>query len=515
MVAGRGLGDAIGPRAAAAARSENAMWLTLYLLALAALALNAPDVVWQPGSREFFVILGTVGVWRYGWGAIHLVRALIYRHSVFPRLRRAADRLGKAAQPSQVYIVINSYRIRAETTARVYQAAIAEARRYGRPVTIVASIVEAADQRFVKQIFRGMTPPVEVRLMIVRRPAVGKRHAMACALRAVSRCRPPADSVVMMVDGDTLLSPGCLSRSLPFLQLLPAVDGITTDEECLVADGPILQAWHSLRFAQRHQMMSSMALSRRLLVLTGRMSICSCTVATNPDFIQTIEHDYFDHWRFGRFPLLTGEDKSTWFWLLRRGRSMLYLPDVQVITVEHPPASGLLLASTQLMLRWFGNMLRTNSRAIALGPRRLGWFTWWCLIDQRLSMWTPLFGPVVAVLFALGKSVLFLYAYLLWVAMTRLVQALLLLTARPTISGLYPPLIYFGQVYGALVKTYILFRLDRQRWTRQNITFAARLSPWQSRLQTLGSAYLHVLALATLITTVALTARLLTLPRPF
>jgi hypothetical protein len=34
-------------------------------------------------------------------------------------------------------------------------------------------------------------------------------------------------------------------------------------------------------------------------------------------------------------------------------------------------------------------------------------------------------------------------------------------------------------------------------------------------LQTLGSAYLHVLALATLITTVALTARLLTLPRPF
>jgi mannuronan synthase len=262
-------------------------------------------------------------------------------------------------------------------------------------------------------------------------------------------------------------------------------------------------------------MMSSMGLSRRLLVITGRMSIYRAEVATDPSFIEILENDHLDHWRLGRFPLLTGEDKSTWYWLLSRGRATLYLPDTKVVTIEYPLAGGLFPAATKLMLRWFGNMLRGSSRAIALGPRRIGLFPWWCLIDQRLSMWTPLFGPVVAVLFALGKSVLFLYAYLLWVGMTRLVQALLLLTARPTISGLYPPLIYFGQVYGALVKTYILFRLDRQRWTRQNITFAARLAPGQARLQSLASGYLHALAIGTLITAVALTARLLTLPRPF
>ena len=491
------------------------MYLTLYLLAVAALALHAPDVVWQPGSKEFFVILGTLGAWRYSWGAVHLVRSLIYRHSAFPQLRRAAAALGDAAQPSHVYIVISSYRIRTETTARVYQAAIAEAIRYGHRVTIVASIVEPADQRLIKQVFLRMKPPAEVRLILVRRPAVGKRHGMACSLRAISRCRPPEDAAVMMVDGDTLLTPGCLSRSLPFLKLLPEVDGITTDEDCIVAAGPVLRAWHSLRFAQRHLLMSSMGLSRRLLVLTGRMSICRGSVATDPDFIRTIENDYFDHWRLGRFKLLTGEDKSTWFWLLRAGRSMLYLPDVQVITIEHPPSRSLVPASTQLMLRWFGNMLRTNARAIALGPRRLGLFTWWCLVDQRLSMWTPLIGPTVALFFTLGKSFVFFYAYLLWIALTRLVQALLLLTARPTISGLYPPLIYFGQVYGALLKTYILFRLDRQRWTRQNITFEIRLSPWHARLQNLGSAYLHVLAIGTLITAVALSTKLLGLPRLF
>jgi glycosyltransferase Alg8 len=273
-----------------------------------------------------------------------------------------------------------------------------------------------------------------------------------------------------------------------------------------------MQAWHSLRFAQRHQMMSSMALSGRLLVITGRMSIYRAEVALGPGFVEILENDYLDHWRFGRFPLLTGEDKSTWYWLLRRGRRMLYLPDTTVVTIEDPLAKGLFPAATELMLRWFGNMLRGSSRAIALGPRRIGLFPWWCLIDQRLSMWTTLFGPIVAVLFAVGKSVLFLYAYVLWVAVTRLVQALLLLTARPTISGLYPPLIYFGQVYGALVKTYILFRLDRQRWARQNIALEARLSPWQARLQSLTSAYLHALAIVALITAAALSLRLLRLP---
>ncbi len=165
------------------------------------------------------------------------------------------------------------------------------------------------------------------------------------------------------------------------------------------------------------------------------------------------------------------------------------------------------------MLRWFGNMLRANGRGIALGPRRIGLFTWWCLIDQRLSMWTPLIGPTVAVFFVLGKSTIFLYTYLLWVGITRLIQSLVLLTARPRISGLYPLLIYFGQVYGALVKTYILFRPDRQRWTRQNIAVGARLAPGDARWQSLGSAYLHRPGARHPGRAVALTTHMLSLPR--
>ncbi len=489
------------------------MYLILYLLALAALAVHAPAIVWEPGAREFVIILGVLGAWRYGWGFVHLGRALIYRHVVFPEWRRAADALGSGGLPSHVFIVITSYRIRAETTARVFQAAIEEAVRYGRPVTIVASVVELADQRLIKRVFQNMAPPAQVRLVFVRLPGTGKRFGLACALRAVSRARPPSDAAVLVMDGDTLLTPGTLTRSLPFLALMPEVDGITTDEDCVVGAGPVLTAWHRLRFAQRHQYMSSLGLSRRLLAMTGRMSAYRVTVATDPSFIDAVENDHMDHWRLGRIKLLTGEDKSTWFWLLQHGRGMLYLPDVRVITIEDPPAKWLLPASTQLMLRWFGNMLRTNRRALALGPRRVGLFTWWCLIDQRLSMWTPLIGPTVALYFTVGRSAVFLYAYLLWIGITRLIQALLLLTARPTISGLYPPLIYFGQVYGALMKTYILFRLDRQRWTRQNIATQAALPPWWARLNAFESAYLHALALGVVGTFVGWATNLLSLPR--
>jgi glycosyltransferase Alg8 len=284
------------------------MYLTVYLLAFAAFALHAPDAVWQPGSREFFVILGALGVWRYSWGAVHFVRSLIYRHHHFPLLRQKADRQGAGALPSQVYMLISSFRIRAETTARVYQSAIAEAIRYGQPVTIIASVVELGDQRLIKHLFRKMAPPPTVRLMFVRRPAIGKRHSMSCCLRAVSRCRPHPDAAVLLIDGDTLLAPGCLARSLPFLQLMPEVGGITTDEDCVVDSGPVLQAWHRLRFAQRHLLMCSMGLSGRLLVLTGRMSIFRGTIATDPEFIKAVDEDYIDHWRLGRLRLLTGED---------------------------------------------------------------------------------------------------------------------------------------------------------------------------------------------------------------
>ena len=105
-----------------------------------------------------------------------------------------------------------------------------------------------------------------------------------------------------------------------------------------------------------------------------------------------MQHDSFDHWRLGRIELLTGDDKSTWYHLLSRGWEMAYVPDVEVLTIERPPSQHFLAGASTLMVRWFGNMLRTNGRARKIPRRRVGTFVWWALIDQRISMWTSMFG---------------------------------------------------------------------------------------------------------------------------
>ena len=151
-----------------------------------------------------------------------------------------------------------------------------------------------------------MKPPAKVRLAFVRRPASGKRHLMACALRAVSRMRPSRDAAVVLLDGDVLLTAGSLAQSLPFLKLMPEVGAIMTDEERIVAGGPVMEAWHGLRVARRHQAMSSLGLSRRLPQITGRMSIHPAEVATHPDFIAALEQGDPEHARLRRNSLAHG-----------------------------------------------------------------------------------------------------------------------------------------------------------------------------------------------------------------
>jgi glycosyltransferase Alg8 len=140
-------------------------------------------------------------------------------------------------------------------------------------------------------------------------------------------------------------------------------------------------------------------------------------------------------------------------------------------------------------------MLRTNARALALGPRRIGPFTWWSILDQKLGIWTTLAGPISVALATLFVEPWVLPAYVAWVMATRYVFCWVLATMRGRAFPItYPFLLYFGQIVGAAVKSYVLFRLDRQRWTRQS-TGPAALAPLADRMRALGSTYVHVLAL--------------------
>ena len=474
---------------------EAAEWLLL-VAALFGLALLLPRASLTPGGSHFLIAVGVIGLWRYALRAVHLCRALWFLHVRYPRLRERAERAGKLAAPSHVYFLATSFRIDPLTTAQVYRAIFAEAAHCGYPATVVASIVEYGDEMLIKALWQRAGLPQRIALRIVRIPGTGKRDGLASGFRAISRDAPDDRALVAVVDGDSVLLPGVIRKCAQMFHVLPKVGALTTNEFCSVHGGRLVGEWHRMRFDERHLNMCSMALTHRVLTLTGRMSLFRAGIATSPEFIADVEHDSALHWRLGRVKFLTGDDKSSWFSVIRQGWDTFYLPDAAIHTIEHPPDPSFFKTSRTLMFRWYGNSLRQNGRARKLGPRRLGWFTWYVLQDQRVQMWAGLLGLAAAVLASVRYSYYYLLGYLIWVGATRCLMCLVLKLGGHPISPLYPALMYYNQIVGSMTKVFVLFFPDRQSWTRQNTRLASELDGFHRRFNDWSSRILLFTALS-------------------
>ncbi len=484
----------------------------VYTALLLLLVSFLPDQALDPASKQFIFVVGGLAIWRYSWGLLHFIRSVVYRTYTFPMMRAAVTADEENLLPSHVYLLVTSFRIDAHTSVNVYSAAIEEAINCGVPTTIVASLVEMGDEFLFRQLFVEANPPEHVRLQIVRIPGTGKRDGLAQGFRAISRDMPAPDAVVAVIDGDSILEEGLIRKCSVFFKKMPNLGALTTDEECEVRGSKLIREWHDMRFAQRQVLMCSVALSRKVLTLTGRMSMFRADIITDPGFIRDVQSDSIDHWRLGKFRFLTGDDKSSWYWVLKKGYDMLYVPDTVVMTVEHPPHANFFKATTQLMFRWFGNMLRTNGRALALGPHRIGLFTWWCVLDQRISMWTSLAGPVFALMLVIKHSIVFLPIYFAWIGFTRWIMTLMLLSVRPVLSWYYPFLLYYNQIWGSAIKTYVFFRLDKQSWTRQKTKLQRGMSNTQQRFVNFTSNYMYAIAITVFVALVGLFSGLMTIP---
>jgi glycosyltransferase Alg8 len=441
--------------------------------------------------------VGVIALWRWAWGGVHFLRMLVYTRRVYPRLRAAAA--GTPLPPS-LGIVVTSYRMAAETNAAVYGRLLDEVAAMRVPAAVIACITDPADARLLQAIFAARPDlPEGTVLHALPQAGTGKRGAMVDALELIASLRPPPNAQLVLMDGDTLLAPGALAASCRLLASQPDIGAVTTDNIPLVRGNALAREWYRLRMAQRHALMCSMSLSRRLLVLTGRCSVFRAPLACAPGFIRALERDSIEHWRLGRIGMVTGDDKSTWFSMLRQGWGMLYLPDTVVYCIEELPGEGFLGSSVVLMRRWYGNMARNAQRAWKLGRRRLGTFTWLCLLDQRISPWTALSGPLLALHAAVTQEPGFLALYGLWVLFTRGVLTLLEWAASGRVHPLFPLLIYYNQAVGALIKIQAWHYPDRQRWTRQKLAAgvagrnpASAFSPWFLALE--AGAFLLLLA---------------------
>lgn len=450
-------------------RGNLANLLALYVLALL-LALVAP-LLWKklegPEYRAALIFVGVLGIWRYSWWLVHVVRSQIYARRVFPRMRRHADDRWKAgARPGRIHFMMTTFREDPSITRMVLDSIVTQAREVGCPATLYVGTGHPDDEKAIAAYFDSVDAAGWLKVTVIRQVYPGKRMAIGLVLRAMSRDGIGGSDPVVFMDGDTLLRPGCLVRSLSILEADPGCEALTTDETADVRGPGWLQHWLDMRFAQRHLAMQSHALSRKVLTLTGRMSVFRARSVVTEEFISTVENDFLDHWLWGRFRFLSGDDKSSWYVLLKNGADMLYVPDAVSHTIERIEGEGVERLRANL-LRWSGNMLRNGARALALGPRRVGPFIWWCILDQRIATWTTLIGPFGSIAAAALISPWALAAYFTWVLIVRLFASSVLFFYARRIDAWFPLFLYLSQMANALLKLYLWFRLPLQRWSNR------------------------------------------------
>jgi glycosyltransferase Alg8 len=415
--------------------------------------------VWVPASVILF--------WRWSWTLLHWSRALIYQLWVYPGLQREAHAALIARGPvPEVSVLIATFKERPEVTRRVITSVLEELQdlRLQRRPLLIAVTGCAADDDAIRAAFTAHArssggPCAELNLL---RGADGKRRALGAGLRHLLARGVHPDGVFVMMDGDTRLEPNALRRALPLFRLEPAIHALTTNEHARVEAPSWFSEWIHMRHGQRHVYNCSLALSRRLLCLTGRYSVFRGS-ALDEQFIDIVKNDSVEHWLWGRYELLSGDDKSTWFHLLSQGRRLIYAPDCAVVTYEQVSGSCLVRAYHNLR-RWGGNMVRNSQRAISLGPSRLGLFCWWCLVDQRISIWTTLIGPTAVAYMLTRDRADLVAAYLLWVLCSRLVRSIPAWLHGRRVSFFYAPVTVLSDWAGALVKLWVLAFPARQFW---------------------------------------------------
>lgn len=412
------------------------------------------------------ISLGFIGIWRWSWFVVRMIRAKFYVFSVFPRWRRAANTVPVEHLPHMCFLV-PTYREQPWISERVFQAIAREAKTLAQPITLLVSGSSDDENQAIYQVLEQADPGLASIRLIQMTQKDGKRKAMADGLRELARHDLPEDTVIALMDGDSELGQGVLRQCLPFFRLFPKMGALTTDEIPIVKGSSLFLEWFHLRFAQRHSQMCSDALSRKVMCLTGRFSLFRANLALQPSFIAQLENDSLQDWLWGQFKFLSGDDKSTWFWLLRRKFDMLYVPDALVYSIETVSGSIVDRAYNN-MRRWYGNMLRNSSRAIALGPKTTGWFIWYSLLDQRINFWTCLITPCFLLVALFTGQWLTAGGVTAWILFTRPLMLMLIFWGRMShLKLVHLPLLLFYQWGASLVKIWTQMNLAQQNWSNR------------------------------------------------
>ncbi len=446
-------------------REWSASWKSLLILNLCLLVLLCGwslDVLSRSEYAALALGLGVVGFWRHSWGMLNFLRAVQFRRES----TRSNRPLAHGHYNLSILLPVYS---QPDDMLRAVADGIVESLRSVPGQVLIVCAYRTEDQK--ELLHEAIEAESNITMQFVQQIGLGKREAMADALNLMQACFPAVEgNFTLLMDGDTILTPEAIRRSIGEMQVDPNTGAVCVNEVPLVEGDELFVAWRWLRSVQRNQMMSSFALSRRVLVLTGRFSMYRSEILLQSDVINRIRKDFLVH-KDRYISLLTGDDKTTWLEVLRRGYDMRYLPDVLVYPVEQQDWKKSFVSETiALTTRYSGNMARANLHLDAWRGAKGKLHFQYGLLDQRVSMWTSLLTPTVLVFSLLFDSFDVFVLFLTYALLIKNLQALALFVTSRAYDPYFPYLIFYNQVMSSAVKIFTFAFLHRQKWNNQNNT---------------------------------------------
>lgn len=448
--------------------------IVCYCLALALLVYLLYDITckyWYYDTVKLFIALGTVGLIRLGIKFAHIIRVLIYKSVIFPKLRQKAGTSFSSIK--ELFVIVPTYMEKDWITHAVFRSISLESAKVPIKVTVVVCTNDPGDREHINATLNDFPLAKNTRVRIIGQSTKGKRNALADSLRYIRKiAKKPENSLIALMDGDAIWGEDLLQKTLPIFETNPRVGGVTTNEELISFGSEFYKNWFDYRLAIRDYYMSSHSFSKKTLCLTGRFSVIRGSIGVLDDFIEIVENDSMNHWLWGKVKFLGGDDKSTWFWIYKNGHKIgknefIYVPDATVYTIECINENGFVRAQKNLK-RWFTNTARNNMRSLQILPFiRTPFFIWFCILSQRLTMFTNLIGILTALALGIFVNAVFLPAFLyLFLVNTFFMNMVISINRKRTLyHGIY--IRFIDQFVGTIVKLWSFSHIAQQKWVHR------------------------------------------------
>ena len=391
-----------------------------------------------------------ITIWRYGQITWHFYRAVVYKYRHFPKLRQIARSANQ--KNLNITLLIASYKTDLTNQQLFYQhlwRAVMRANDTHKVKIVLVTEPQNPYLANIKTIFNE-------KISFLWQHGQGKRYALAKGINHINQHHQ--HDLVMLLDADILIPENIITEVAPYFTSYPWLGAVTINNK-VVTKGVFGNNWLGLRYAARNMMLCSQSYSKALLVLTGRCAIIRSTIVKDPKFANFILHHTIKHWFFGKIPMITGDDKSTNLFVLRKNYRSIYLPNIHITSLIEPLNIN---RSIILLHRWLGNMLR--SRVDLARVAKLPLATRFMIFDQGVAMWISLILPMAIIATISQYNIGYIWFYLAWILISRSVYAnLLLLFNNNKLNILSGVMMVYNHAISTCIKVYLCFFLPEQK----------------------------------------------------